>query len=45
MITLMFFVLYIYVLQSPLADDQPKRILHYEERINTGLFDFLFLSC
>ena len=41
----MFFVVYVYVKKkkNPLADNQPKNILNYEELTNTGPFNWLFL--
>ena len=31
----MFFVVYIYIKRDPLANNQPKNTIHYEERTNT----------
>ena len=41
MICFMFFVLHISVKPDQLADNQPKNILHYEERTNFGAYDIM----
>ena len=39
----MFFVLHIYVKPDQLADNQPKNILHYEERTNFWAYDIMLI--